>query len=404
MITLVSFFMALSATPQIDLDFAGPYPVAVRDVQFTDANFGRGVIIGKVFYPATTAGVDQPLDVNGGPYPLVGFSHGWTEPVSDYASLLTHLASWGFVVAGIGTETDLWGDMQVEAKDLRSMLHWCEDESLSANSWLAQALDYQDWGAAGHSMGGASMGYLVRDEPRISDVVMLEPYHGSFLGSSYPAFNQFHNYNGRLMVVAGAADTTCPPSSMVKPWFDKATGTEKAVYMLIDGGGHFGATIWPGWNGNLNGPDQARMHFRLLSAFMLSGLKHQEDRWEAFCGMSAAVEPISAESASQVPAIWMDYDAAVPSELLVGIAGDSGMNARMAYSFNTGYRSTVYGTVEIDLATASIFIRARFAANGIEQEVINLPPTWSGTTLYLQGASIFARSGHVSRAASFLVP
>lgn len=399
-----TLFLVLSASPQLDVDTLGPYKVGTQAVSFQDANFGRGTITGIIYYPATATGPNQPVDVSGGPYPLVGWSHGYTEPVTDYAPLLSHLASWGFVVAGIGTETGIFADMEEEANDLRALMHWAEDESFDTNAWLFQSLDHLNWGAGGHSMGGASMGYLARDEARVSDIAMLEPYHGSYLGSSYPAFNQFHNYDGRLLVVAGSEDTTCPADSSVKPWFNKATGTENAFFVNIQGGGHFGATIWPNWEGSLSASEQQRMHFRLLASFMLVGLKDEDNRMAAITGFQADNDPAVKESRSNVPSIWLGQDVALPNELFMGIAGQPNNHARMGYSFTSGNRMTRFGLVEIDIATANIFIRGRFSSTGIRESTIVLPASWSGTTLYIQGASVFAGAGSVSRATTFLVP
>jgi hypothetical protein len=403
---MITFYLLLAAlaAPQLDIDTNGPYEVGFKDVSFHDANFNQGALVGRVYYPATAAGASQPLDVSSGPFPLVGFAHGWTEPVTDYAPLLSHLASWGFVVAGIGTEDGYWADMRVEARDLRSLLHWCEDASFDSNSWLHQGLDHQQWGAAGHSMGGAAMGYLVMFESRISDVVMLEPYHGSFLGSSYDALNQFNSYTGRCLIVAGSEDSTCPPGSTVKPWFDKTRDVENSFFVNIQGGGHFGATIWPGWEGSLAASEQQRMHFRLLTSFMLSGLKGEHDRMAAIAGFESDSDPSVKESSSPTPSIWVGQDSSALSELIMGIAGQPNSRAKMAYSFNQGAQQTRFGLVEIDLASAYLFIDTHFPASGILEETIFLPPTWTGMTLYIQGANIFGGAGAVSRATSFFVP
>jgi len=100
------------AAPRTTSDFAaeGPFPVGVTTVTFTDTSrptppngsfAGAAVrtLVTEIWYPATAAGRDAPVNVAGAPYPVVVHSHGFLDNRNGEAYLAQHLASRGFVVA-----------------------------------------------------------------------------------------------------------------------------------------------------------------------------------------------------------------------------------------------------------------------------------------------------------------
>jgi len=240
---LFSLLLVTSPLQAQDIGAEGPHLVGYRDVSIRDTHYNSGQVEGRIYYPAITEGKGSIPDPSQGPFPLVGFMHGWIEPASDYDEICSHLASWGFVVMSNDTETGaLFVKMQRQAKDTRAVMQWVEDESQNANAWLWGMTNNQAWSACGHSMGASALSYLVKDEPRVKSVVMFEPYLGSLLGGTRDGFDAFDDYSGSVLVIAGDDDLTNNWSSIVRPWYIQAESASRKVWSLIHGGDHFGST------------------------------------------------------------------------------------------------------------------------------------------------------------------
>jgi predicted dienelactone hydrolase len=188
-----------TAPPKADPAYQepGPDPVGTRTIALDD---GRRVV---VWYPAGAAAADAPTETfdiasllspelqakidadlrpqyeidahpgaaaaADGPYPVVLFSHGYAGFPEQSADLVTHLASWGFVViAPDHVERSLSGLLGTAAKGVAPRQ---DPEVLSASldaaiadgkdgaSPLHDLLDLDEVAVAGHS-AGASAAYL----------------------------------------------------------------------------------------------------------------------------------------------------------------------------------------------------------------------------------------------------
>ena len=99
------------ATDLLSLEKPGPYEVYNTEMTFVDAKRDNWELKTTIWYPAYPAQgtplfrgskllKDVPPDRTGAPYPLIIYSHGWMGSPTDMASLMGHLASYGYVVAG----------------------------------------------------------------------------------------------------------------------------------------------------------------------------------------------------------------------------------------------------------------------------------------------------------------
>jgi predicted dienelactone hydrolase len=90
----------------------GPYPVGVETFTFVDTSRStppngdfpgapERTLVTEVWYPATTAGRGTPVDIAGGPYPIVVHSHGFLDNRLGESYVTEHLASRGYVVAAV---------------------------------------------------------------------------------------------------------------------------------------------------------------------------------------------------------------------------------------------------------------------------------------------------------------
>ncbi|HJM39379.1 MAG TPA: hypothetical protein QGG59_04620 [Planctomycetota bacterium] len=401
------FALTLATSPlhAQDVGADGPYLVGWRDVDFNDPHYNRGQVYGRIYYPATTEGQGAVADPSQGPFPLVGFMHGWIEPASDYDDVCSHLASWGFVVMSNDTETGaLFVKMQRQAKDTRALMQWVEDESQETTSWLSGMTNNLAWSAFGHSMGGGALSFLVQDEPRVESVVMFEPYKGTLVGNSQNGFASFDNYSGSALVIAGDQDLTNNWSAIVRPWYEQASSANRKVWALIQGGDHFGSTdpdvhlLW-GF-GSLSYEFQHLAHRRLLTSFLLAEIKGQENSFREI----ETTEHISFEASAKDTPFWSLVDPTNSGAVLLGSFSMPSSRLRIAGSSSTGSLSTIYGELGLDLSALSILHDAKLDASGWKSLSLPLDPAWSGRTIWFQALASRGPSGSFSLVNSIVVP
>lgn len=358
----------------------GPHAVGWRDVRFTDARFGQGAVDVRVYYPAVTAGQGAAADPAGGPYPAVGFQHGWLGSAEDYDALCGHLASWGYLVSSTDTETGLFPNRSSFARDTRAALWWLEDESANSASWLAGMADPQaPWSAAGHSMGGGALSLLIGIEPRVRTVIGLQAAEESAGGPAVAAFD------GAAYWIAGGVDGIVPPR-VVHDWYETA-GADSArdVYWRVDGMGHGGCTDSPPGNEPLAGPEQHRLHRRLLVALLECETRGDENALHHVLGLGAVGEPLRPESDCRVPAVWAIEGAAT---VLVGAAARAGGQAALAWSLALGNYSTPYGMLGFDPVTAVPVFGGSTGVAGVAERPVTGPAAWLGRTVGFAGIAV----------------
>jgi len=398
LLPLLLSFATVAAPPQGPED-PGPHLVGWRDVVFTDAIFGQGTIRGRVYYPALAAGQDAAPDPAGGPYPLTGFQHGWLGQPSDYDLLCEHLASWGFLVSSIGTETGLFPDTAQYARDSRSMLHWVEGESADPASWLAgMVIAGAEWSVTGHSMGGGTLALIVGIEPRIRTIIGLQAAAADPPGNANMAA-----FGGRAFWIAGSRDWVVRTGT-VYAWFDRARATERDLFWEIQGMGHTGCTDTPATNEPLPGPEQHRLHRRLVAGILRAEHLGDEDVYHALCGQGWAAEPSRQQSRSALPPLWTRLPAAgVAVEW--GLAGVQGQLGLLAWSLVPGSVTTAYGTLGLSPPDLVLRFQGSLGGDGLQGDSLPGSAAWSGRTLYLQGLALHpGGGGALSRTAALAIP
>jgi PKD repeat protein len=181
----------------------------------------------RVYYPGNN---DGSVDMSGAPYPGIVFAPGAGGTETSYSSVLTQIASWGYIVTIPGTG----GGCNQEVVDTQIyLLDFYTKENQSNGGQFYGAIDTENFGASGHSNGGwTSIAGCVADD-RFRAVSPLcaaaSPYYDT--GQANTA-----NLDAPLQLLSGADDTTYLPSSDAYFSISKPIST----YFKLTGSGHGG--------------------------------------------------------------------------------------------------------------------------------------------------------------------
>ena len=213
----------------------GPYAVGVRTESFvdtsrpTDPNRGEPgrpsrTLQTMVLYPAQGDASDRdvpeaPPARDGGPYPLIEFSHGFTSNGPSYTALLRQLAAAGYVVAAptfpLSSRGAPGGPSAADYKNQPADVSFVISEMLRLNgdgaSLLHGMVDPDKVAVAGHSLGAmTTLGVAYNScctDARIKAAVPISGIEASFPGGTFV-------YRGTpLLLIHGDADATVPYQS-----------------------------------------------------------------------------------------------------------------------------------------------------------------------------------------------
>lgn len=165
----------------------------------------------RLFYPATEAGTDGPPLAEGGPFPLVVYSHGFMSSAVENASLLRILASRGYVAlaatfphTSLGSDTVLF-DVVNQPGDVSFLIDWALE---GEDSPFAGAIDEGRIVTGGLSLGGLTTLLVTYHaelrEPRLAAAFAIAPPSAFFT----EAF--FETTDIPFLLVAGSADAVVP--------------------------------------------------------------------------------------------------------------------------------------------------------------------------------------------------
>jgi dienelactone hydrolase len=190
--------------PSINADTSGSYGWGTRSATVAGVYGDFGV---TVYTPSDDGGAT--VATRGAPFPLVVVSPGASQASSQYASLATFLASWGYLVAihqydGLGTH-------EADATQVGDLISWMKGE----DSGLAGSFDGVKIASVGHSLGGKIAIYAAALDPRIDAVVAWDPVDS---GSPSVAPEEMADVLGPVAVLGETLDSTgstgaCAPAA-----------------------------------------------------------------------------------------------------------------------------------------------------------------------------------------------
>ena len=204
-----------------------------------------------------------------GPFPVVLFSHGYAAYPTLYAFLLTHLASWGFVVVapdhverGLLAAVTQCTKVADDAKVLLAARDLAVTKSNDPTSVLSGTIDPSKVAVVGHS-AGASAAVRTALDPSVATFVALD---GGGIGGSGAGTTPTTDANGCVqqtttstgdgsttttaidsgalpdkpgMLITGGNDQVIPLSRL-QPFYDAMNAPKRLV--VIEGAGHNSVT------------------------------------------------------------------------------------------------------------------------------------------------------------------
>jgi predicted dienelactone hydrolase len=189
----------------------GPFSVATENVSSLVSGFGGGVI----YYPTTTTQ---------GTFGAVAISPGFTATWSSLAWLGPRIASHGFVVIGIETNT-LLDQPSSRASQLLAALDY-----LTRTSSVRSRIDTTRLAVAGHSMGGGGTLEAARNRPSLQAAVPLAPWNTT---------KSFSTLRVPTLIIGGESDTVAPVASHSIPFYNSIPSASEKAYLELNNASHF---------------------------------------------------------------------------------------------------------------------------------------------------------------------
>jgi predicted dienelactone hydrolase len=190
----------------------GPYSVSDTSVSsWAVSGFGGGTI----YYPTSTAD---------GTFGAVVISPGFTARQSSIAWLGPRLASQGFVVFTIDTNS-IYDQPDSRGRQLLAALDY-----LTERSSVRGRIDSSRLGVMGHSMGGGGSLEAAKDRPSLQAAI---PLTGWNTDKTWPELRT------PTLVIGADGDTVAPVSSHSEPFYESLPGSLDKAYLELNNASHF---------------------------------------------------------------------------------------------------------------------------------------------------------------------
>ncbi|MEU9517396.1 dienelactone hydrolase family protein [Streptomyces sp. NPDC048224] len=190
----------------------GPYSVSDTSVSsLSVTGFGGGTI----YYPTSTSD---------GTFGAVVIAPGYTAYQSSIAWLGPRLASQGFVVFTIDTNTTL------DQPDSRGRQLLAALDYLTGRSAVRSRIDSSRLGVMGHSMGGGGTLEAAKSRPSLQAAIPLTPWN---LDKSWPEVST------PTLIVGADGDTIAPVASHAEPFYSGLPSATDRAYLELNNATHF---------------------------------------------------------------------------------------------------------------------------------------------------------------------
>jgi predicted dienelactone hydrolase len=190
----------------------GPFATSSFSVSsLSVTGFGGGV----VYYPTSTSE---------GTFGAIAISPGYTASWSSLDWLGPRIASHGFVVIGIETNTRL-DQPASRGQQLLSALDW-----LTQRSSVRGRIDATRLAVAGHSMGGGGTLEAAADRPSLQAAVPLAPWNLDKTWSEVQV---------PTLIIGGESDSIAPVATHSEPFYASIPSSAEKAYLELNLADHF---------------------------------------------------------------------------------------------------------------------------------------------------------------------
>jgi dienelactone hydrolase len=177
----------------------------------TAGSFGGGTI----YYPTSTAE---------GTFGAVAVVPGFTATQSSISWIGPRLASFGFVVITIDTNSTLDQPASRGTQLLAAL------DYLTQRSSVRTRIDASRLGVAGHSMGGGGTLEAASDRPSLQAGVPMAPWDND---------KAWSEVRTPMLIIGGESDTVAPVSSHSIPFYNSLPASPDKAYMELNNADHF---------------------------------------------------------------------------------------------------------------------------------------------------------------------
>ncbi|MDO3703008.1 alpha/beta hydrolase [Micromonospora sp. C28SCA-DRY-2] len=190
----------------------GPFATASQSVSsLSVTGFGGGVI----YYPTSTSE---------GTFGAIAISPGYTAAWSSISWLGPRIASHGFVVIGIETNSRL------DQPDSRGRQLLAALDYLVQRSSVRSRIDGTRLAVAGHSMGGGGSLEAAVSRPSLQAAVPIAPWNLD---------KTWSDVRVPTLIIGGESDSIAPVSSHSEPFYNSIPASSEKAYLELNGASHF---------------------------------------------------------------------------------------------------------------------------------------------------------------------
>jgi hypothetical protein len=197
------------------LERDGSFAIRTTTVSRLSASgFGGGTI----YYPTAT-----------GSYGVIAVSPGFTAYQSSISWIGSRLASHGFVVITIDTNSTS-DQPDSRARQLKAALDKVVSNASSRTNVLYGKVDSSRMAVAGHSMGGGGSLAAVRDYPQLKAAVPLAPWHST---------KNFSTVRAPTLIIGADGDSVASVSTHSIPFYNSIPSSTPKGYLELNNEDHF---------------------------------------------------------------------------------------------------------------------------------------------------------------------
>jgi dienelactone hydrolase len=188
----------------------GSFATTTASVSSLVAGFGGGTI-------------HYPTDTSQGTFGAIAFAPGFTASSTSYAWIGPRIASQGFVVFLINTDSRF--DFPASrATQLQNALNYLVNQSVAASR-----IDRNRLAVGGHSMGGGGSLIAADNNASLQAAVPLQPWNSG---------TNFSGVNVPSMIIGAENDTVASVSSHSEPFYNSIPASAEKAYVELNGASH----------------------------------------------------------------------------------------------------------------------------------------------------------------------